>query len=298
MSRAETERWLSEFQARFGEVLRQPLDRSGRQLQARLEAYPEHTIADLAAGPRGSARERIAVYHRQYWFRLFGVLQSEFRLTARLLGMWTFNGLASRFLEVDPPRHYDIQHVAHGFSAFLARELNAESVEILEGARPTRAILEASTIDDAFARVLAAPSQLPFVFTAQHAAVLPRARLTPAPTWHLVRESWALMELRKQLTGDQGEQAVPLPVHHPVPQHWVIYASAQGYGALPLLAVRARLLENLRDFSVSEALARVEQAASAEEREVLLGQAQAWLADSVQRGFWSGLSVPDETAGP
>lgn len=293
MNREETQRWLAELQARFGEVLRQPLDHSGRQLRAPVESYPERTLADLKAGPHTSAHERLAVYHRQYWFRLFGVLQSEFPLTARLLGMWTFNGLASRFLVREPPRHYDIQHVAHGFAAFLARELTDEAIEIPQGTLPSRAVLEASAIDEAFAQVLAAPLRVPFAFTPEHAAVLPRARLEPASSWQLVRESWPLMALRQQLAGDQGEHSVPLPPAHAGPQHWVVYAGAQGYGALPLPAVRARLLAALRELSVSEALARVEQGANREERALLLAQAQTWLADSVQRGFWSGLRVPE-----
>ncbi len=292
MSRAETERWLAEFQARFSEVLRQPLDRSGRQLQARLELYPEHTLADLSAGPRLGARERIAVYHRQYWYRLFGVLQHEFRLTARLLGMWTFNGFASRFLELCAPSHYDIQRSADGFAAFLGADLaHAEQVETPHGPRPVRVLLEASAIDETFRGVLSAPHQARFVFTEEHTAHLPRARLAVAPTWGLVQESSALMALRQTLLDDPGEHAVPLPAPHAAPRHWVIHMRGPRCGIQPLSALHARLLEALREYPVAEALAQLERDASPDEREVLLAQTQAWLAESVQLGFWSGLSV-------
>lgn len=94
--------WLAELQARFGSVLRTPLDRSTGTLSATPETYDPILVAQVS-DPRG-----LAIYNRQVWFRLFEVLQSAFPLTARLLGLWQFNFYASRFLEGNPPHTWNI----------------------------------------------------------------------------------------------------------------------------------------------------------------------------------------------
>ena len=80
--------WLVELQGRFGAVIRTPLDRSSGALRATVSANAPAALDDSLDGPRRPAAERLAVYNRQYWFRLFGVMQTAFPLTARLLGHW------------------------------------------------------------------------------------------------------------------------------------------------------------------------------------------------------------------
>ena len=116
---ADAPPWLAAFQARFSAVLCAPLDRSTGTLRERAADYPADACGDALATGRQSAAERLAVYNRQYWFRLFSVLQHEYRLTARLLGAWHFNELAGRFLEANPPRHPDLGCAADGFVTFL-----------------------------------------------------------------------------------------------------------------------------------------------------------------------------------
>ena len=96
--------WLEDFQSRFGTVVRAPLDRATGTLVARVETYDPTMVEASIDGPTTTRAERLAVYNRQYWFRLFGVLHSAFPLVCRLLGHWTFNGYAGRYLEAHPPR--------------------------------------------------------------------------------------------------------------------------------------------------------------------------------------------------
>ncbi len=290
MTRDETLRWLANLQAQFGQALRLPLDRSQHSLRAQTEHYADDLVARLAAGPHSSARARMAVYNRQYWFRLFSVLQDEYPLTARLLGMWTFNRYASRFLQAQPPQHYDIQCAAHGFAAFLEAELQAPEPRTPSPARASSAtLIEAIRIDSAYREILRAADTPPFTLSTEQAASLPLAQLVAAQTFRLVSESSALLALRKALADDKGEQAVPPPQPHSEPQHWALFTHRHGLGAIALHPLRALLLRNLSEHSVSEALARLEQAATPEQRDLLVKHAQSWLADSVQRGFWSGI---------
>src|SRR6185436_18864497 len=102
-------------------MLRTPLDRSSGTLSATPSAYDP--LVRAVDGPRGSASERLAVYNRQYWFRLFRVMQGCFPLTTRLLGHWTFNGHAGRFLLEHAPHGWDIEQASEGFVTWLATSL-------------------------------------------------------------------------------------------------------------------------------------------------------------------------------
>lgn len=289
MKRDATVGWLAEFQAAFGEALRTPLDRSQLKLRATPERYSDALVARLTDGPHSTARERMAVYNRQYWFRLLGVLQHEYLLTARLLGMWHFNAYAARFLEVTPPRHYDVQTAADGFAAFFERALEQE-------AHPQCGPLsEAVRIDSAYRDILRAREARPLILAPEQAARLPRARLVAQDSWRLAMESRAFVALRKELAQDAtGESAVPLPEAHAEPRHWLLHALPTGLRAEPVHPLHAALLRALCEHTVQDALAHVEGQAGPEGRALLLQHAQGWLADSVHKAFWSGVSFPED----
>ncbi len=287
MTRADVQSWLAAFQAQFGEALRTPLDRQRLVLEARTERYPDELIDALTSGSHGSARERMAVYNRQYWFRLLGVLQTEYPLTARLLGMWHFNGYAARFLETEPPRHYDIQRAADGFEAFFERAL-------LETEHPQRVLLsEAVRIDSAYRDVLREKPPRALTIPPAQAARLAQGQLIASPSFRLCVESHALFTLRRTLADDSAEGPLPAPQALAEPQHWLLYTLPTGLRAQRIQALHAALLERLAQLPVQEALAQLEQAASPEERALLLQNAQRWLAESVREGFWSEVRFKD-----
>lgn len=285
MKRQDTLRWLAQFQADFGHTLRMPLDRSEGKLRAVKEQFPASLVGALCDGPRSDARERMAVYNRQYWFRLLGVLQNEYPLTARLLGMWHFNGYAARFLEAQPPRHYDVQSVADGFAQFL--ELRLEDAKTTPADRAI--LLEAVRIDSAYRDILRAPESARFSLNAAQAAALPRAQLSASPSWRVVSESCALFMLRKTLEDDSSDSAVQRPQPHAELQHWLLHALPTGLSAQPIHALHAALLTQLCARSVQDALAHVEQSASPTQRDLLVQNAQRWLAESVHNNFWSAV---------
>ncbi|HEY6877328.1 MAG TPA: DNA-binding domain-containing protein, partial [Polyangiales bacterium] len=200
---------LAEFQRQFSALLRTPLDRESGSLRAPRESY-DAQLVDLI---QGDARARLAVYHRQYWFRLFTTLQREYPLCARLLGMWHFNGLAAAYLQEHPPAARDLQHCAHAFVPFLERSTRGQAS--LHGV-PTEALRESARIDRAFSRVFLAPEVTPLASLPR--ADLARVQLVLAPTVELLTESWPLMELRKQMA---ATESLALPARHPAPRHWV-----------------------------------------------------------------------------
>ena len=263
--------WLADFQARFGAMLRTPLDRGTGTLRATPSRYGAELRREARHGPRAPADERLAVYNRQYWFRLFGLVQSAFPLTARLLGYWHFNGYATRFLLARPPSGWNVERAAEGFDAFLVDLLDAPSVRLEPGGSVIErdALLEAAKIDAAWRSVFFAPNVPAFRPSPADAHRLLDGRLAPSPTVIVFGEHWPLLELRRRIGGVPGESPIALPPKLEKPAFWALVRKPAGIGELPLERREAELFLLLREHPIREALSRLEGACSGEERAAL-----------------------------
>ncbi len=258
---------LVALQAGWTEVLRRPLDRTTGTLRAPTEHYPAPTCAEIVGGAA-----RLAVYHRQYWFRLFTALQHEFRLTAALMGAWAFNGLASDFLIASPPRARGLAEVGDGLAAHVVARA------------PAAPLAQAALVDEALRRA-GRHEQAGADSAARHLrAGGALARLRPAPSLTVVRERWPLVELHHQLGPVAPTTPVALPPPHPDgPRAWAVAATTHGQAARPLTPAQADLLELIGTWPLAQALASFED----RHPHVPADQVQAWLADSVQHGYWA-----------
>ncbi len=271
---------LEVLQRGFGQALRTPLDRATGTLRARAELY----TPELCAAIVGDAHARLAVYNRQYWFRLFGVMQQAYRLATALLGAWEFNSLAARFLLAHPPVGHDLGRAVEGFAPFVAADAAAAALERDRGL-PPRALIDAIGIDDAFRAVFSAPEQPALRLGPADAARLPRARLRESPAFALVEEGCPLIELRRELAAAVPEQAVTAPAPHVGGRRaWAICRGPGGQRVLPLDAAHALLVRLLRTYPVADAVARLEVAAAGQPLDV-----ERWFAEGLQLGFWSRL---------
>ncbi len=283
--------WLESFQASFGTMIRTPLERRTGALRANPASYPVALAKETAPSRARSSRERLAVYNRQYWFRLFTVLHGAFPLTTRLLSHFTFNDYAARFLLAHPPRSWDLDAVVDGFDEFLGEVLSSPNVSI-DGQRlgvERTAVVQAARIDAAFHHVFRAPTVKAFRPTAAHAERLLSSQLRRSPAAAVLEEHWPLCELRRTLAGDTAETAVPLPTRHAQPQFWLLARSPGKMGQFPLEQLEGQLLLLLGAMPVAEALARLEQACPPSQLAELPNRAQRWLSRSVENDLWCGL---------
>lgn len=293
MSWPESPAWLVELQQRFGALLQTPLDRSSGSLRAETSAYDAQLLAAARPTETHSSAERLATYHRQYWFRLFTVMQGQYPLTARLVGYWRFNDFAARHLVDRPPRGFDIDTVGHGFAETLAQLVPEDA-----------AVREAAAIDAAFHRVTRAPQREPFRPTAEDAPRLASSRFVLSPSVALLSEHWPLCQRRVgfvdqkgDAAGDRkGNESVELGEPLSDARHWLLARhQAKPNLKLSLIALEraeAKLLQLLQQYPLEQALGLLEATASEAERAALPERAQAWLARSVQLGVWSGLADP------
>jgi hypothetical protein len=275
--------WLADFQARFGSMLRTPLDHASGTLTAATEKYDPQLSAEALAGPLSSGAERLAVYNRQYWFRLFSVLHAGFPLTARLMGYWELNEVAAHYLLAHPPRGWDIEQIADGFPAFFAGALG-------ESAPDWRlTLIESIRIDAAYREVFRAASLPCFRPSASNAADLLTGHLVAHPGLRVVEEHRALLALRTTLLAAPNRSTAELPPLLARPQTWAIVRREAGTAHIPLAAREAELITLLGRHSVGDALGLLESSCVAEERANLPEQVRAWLARSIDLGFWCAL---------
>ena len=281
--------WFRTLQSRFGAMLQTPLARGSGTLRAAPASYDPSLVRETSIPGRDvSAGQRLATYNRQYWFRLFSVLHGAFPLTTRLFGHWTFNAYASRFISAHPPRGWDIEDIALGFDEFLAQELEGTWVTIEPGGslRESAALLEAARIDAAFYGVFRAPQVAPFLPRPEDAERLLTGQLVLSPAAALFTEHWPLCELRRWLSGTEGEAPVPLPARCPAAECWLLLRKQLQISLIPLESSEYQLLTLLSRHPVGDALARLETDWPAADRAALPAQAQRWLARSVELGLW------------
>lgn len=284
--------WLLELQQRFGQLLRTPLERESGTLRAPTELYDRALVAATKPPPGSAAAERLAVYQRQYWFRLLGVLQRAYPLTARLLGFWHFNGLAAEHLRRRAPGGFDIELVAAGFEDLVAEELSGRATLAIEprGSIETAALLEAARVDSAFHRVFRAPAAPAFRPGPDDLPRLARSRLALSHSVALIQERWPLCELRASLLDGQDERPVALPAPLPRPRSTLLVRQGLQLGLVPLEPREAELLQLLTRHSLVDALGLLESSTPPDELGALPARAEAWLAKSVRLGAWRGFA--------
>ncbi len=276
--------WLADFQRRFGDAITTPLDRSTGALAATPAAYDDTLVNMTTDGPTAPKRERLAIYNRQYWFRLFTTFHEAYPLTMRLFGAWDMNAHIMRFLAANPPAHWDLARATEGFDSFLENELAAESDEA------KRVLVEAARIDRAWQRVFLAPAVPTYRPSEAEAPRLLDSRLVQSPAVAFVEEHAPLLELRRHIMREPGETRIEMPPAFDAPRSWALVRRDEGTLQLLLDAREAELLHLLATRSVREALAMLEAACSNEERAALPEKARAWLARSVENDFWIGLA--------
>lgn len=167
-------------QRRFLGALLEPLSGENRDL-AELPPGPAapsdafHATADelLHSTPEVHARERLGLYHRQYWFRLIDSLAEDFPRVRTLLGPAAYLAAIERHLAARPPSCWTLRHLGAGFADHLRADPG-----IAAHVRPWAAAL--ATYDYAHMEVFEAaalPAPDPADFTAAHLTLQPAVRL-------------------------------------------------------------------------------------------------------------------------
>lgn len=279
--------WLEDFQKEFSACLRTPMPCRDGTFTAVTEWDYSPLTENLVSNTWGSGREKLSTYQRQYWLRLWSVLQQELPLTARLLGLWQFNHLAQKFLLAVPPRDPDISRLTHGFEEFVATHVLqlSQIVPLYPKALPADALQQAVLVDLAWQKVFQAPETPVWQPKDLTPETLMSLKLRLGTHAHLLHEEWPLMELRSTVMQDNAETAVKLPARLPEPQHWVLYRLRTAIVQQRLTAEQASFYGQLhQSYPLGEVLAAWEARTDAPAHLPTL--IMNWLRSSLEMGLW------------
>ncbi len=257
---------LAQFQAQFLTALQAPLTvRQGRLTsEPQLERGLLDSLRDAAHLPASGA---FSVYHRQYWFRLFEVVQKGYPLLAGLLGLFECNLIALDFFKAHPPRGDTLHGLTGAFGEFaVARSPLADREPLTEAAAIDRAVNHA---------LLAPPAT-------------PSAHLTWGPSWSLVVESWPLLALRREVIATAREARSALPPKLLRPQLWAVGAHQGLVATLQLEPTQHRLYELLGEHDLEGALGQLEAEVAPSEQLSLPARVERWLSLARRYGLVSG----------
>jgi len=284
--RLQVPRELSALQQDFTTVLRTPLDTRTKTFLPDLRRCPEALSTSLVDGTRGTGVERLGVYQRQYWLRLFTVMQGELPLSARLIGLYRFNQLVQLYLGDCAPRDHDVGDIADRFPAWL--DAHNAALPRFEIRVPKAALQQAVAVDDAWRQVWTAQRVPSFAPNADDAARLSRSRLIAAPTCRLVDTDWPFVEERRALMTDASAEHITLPSRLGRARHWLILRTEGGIGQLRLSPRQSQLYRLCTQLPLEQAVTRLSEQCSRQERKDLATQVQAWFAQSMALGLWAG----------
>ncbi len=117
---------LLSLQRNFMAAIREPVFGDSRELTSLPprtgEVSPEFFALaekEIVTTPNLEARERLELYHRQYWFRLLDSMDEDFPALKRLLGAEKFWRLVEAYLELVPSRSFTLRHLGSGLADFL-----------------------------------------------------------------------------------------------------------------------------------------------------------------------------------
>jgi hypothetical protein len=85
----------------------------------RFDPAPPQVDDVFVSRGRLSARDRLALYRRMYWFRQVDALYETFPILADRLGEQAFSKLASAFIAVSPSEHHALEHLGERLPAFM-----------------------------------------------------------------------------------------------------------------------------------------------------------------------------------
>lgn len=269
----EAPTWLMEFQQCFGAVLRTPLTTSSGTFRSQLPSV----WTQLGVKPRSqrAAASGLSDYHRQYWFRLLTLLQVDFPLSSRLMGLWSFNLLAQDYLQKTPPHDYDLSKIRQDFFNDLRQKKLPSHVH------------QAACLDEARSLVFMAPDYQPWHWRAEAMENPALARLVAAPDWRIVEEDWALLDLCLRLGSMPGEKALPCPAPHSETQFWMIQRHAEGLVYRSLHPAQGRLYELLSRHTIQDAVMNLEGEFAHQDSTDLQASVQSWMGLSVSWGLWA-----------
>ena len=170
----------------------------------------------LTGNDRLSPVEQLEIYREQFWLRHTQALVEDFPGVGGIVGQGTWERLAEGYLSACVPTSFTLRNLGEKFAEFVEHRTELENHALVtDMARLEWVYVELFDAED--------PPPLSLEELAKHGEEeLGRARLRLSPGVRLLRVSYPVVELRKQILLSDGAE-VPLP--SPESCNLVVYRS-------------------------------------------------------------------------
>lgn len=114
---------LLEIQRRMAAAVMHPLTRSETMPRKRRDGISNKTEADAIIKPndRLTSFERLEIYNRQYWFRLYSAFEEDFPGLQAILGRAKFDALMRAYLTDCPSESFTLRNLGSRLESWLGR---------------------------------------------------------------------------------------------------------------------------------------------------------------------------------
>ncbi len=212
----KTKLGLTQIQARFAKAVMRPLTGSDRMNPRWDDGQPTSAIAQTIVKPntRLKSDERLEIYNRQYWFRIWDSLSEDFPGVRRILGKNRFYKTITHYVTQNPSQSFTLRNLGKKLPGYLVREKAWRN-----GLSPARALMAVQMATFEWAQIEAFDGLTHPGFTPQDLAGknLRKLRLHLQPNITLLEMDYALDDFtialkQNALTDeDQSSARVPLP---------------------------------------------------------------------------------------
>jgi hypothetical protein len=200
---------LHTLQERMANAVMRPLTRN-ETMQKRSSGKSVAAEADTFIKPndRLSSFERLEIYNRQYWFRLFSSFEEDFPGLKSVVGKRRFEKLMRAYLEAHPSRSFTLRNLGRSLVSWLGE--SPQFTQPDTEAALSMAALEWAHIEafDNEQRPPLSAEEIAAMGEASHLALQPYLRLVEAP--YAVDDALITIRDTSHASGTQASNAVSI----------------------------------------------------------------------------------------
>jgi hypothetical protein len=197
--------------------------------------FGELAVSQMVARGALTGVERLAVYNQQYWFRLLTVMQEEYPLMERILGVREFNKLVTDYLSVYPSIAPSLRYLSDRFVDFLTSDA--------AGAFGSSINIQTAKLEYLYIQAFDAEELGPLTFaTMEQAEAAMSNPLRFQPHVGFSKTDWALVEARRAIRKDPEIKTI---IPEEKTEYWSVFRGKNGVSSHQLDRLQWPLIQAL-----------------------------------------------------
>jgi hypothetical protein len=204
-------------------------------VECQVDKYDPLAVSQMVARGALTGVERLAVYNQQYWFRLLTVMQEEYPLMERILGVREFNKLVTDYLSVYPSIAPSLRYLSDRFVDFLTSDA--------AGAFGSSINIQTAKLEYLYIQAFDAEELGPLTFaTMEQAEAAMSNPLRFQPHVGFSKTDWALVEARRAIRKDPEIKTI---IPEEKTEYWSVFRGKNGVSSHQLDRLQWPLIQAL-----------------------------------------------------